>query len=131
MCPLVCSSARATRVAVMCAHALRAAAGGIFLLSTTTNLCVVWPRCGSVTALPSDERQAGGNGTRRVLMDHAYPGCIRLFTRSLDFSPAYGAAKSHGLDLRHDLLLQPLEVVGDLRNGPHQASALGFGGSAR
>src|SRR5262252_3283852 len=71
---LVSSSARATSVATMWAHALRAAAGEIFLLRTTTNLCVVWPRCGSVTALPSDERQAGRNGTRRVLMDPAYPG---------------------------------------------------------
>src|SRR5215475_9643297 len=62
MCPLVSPSARATSVAVMWAHALRAAAGGIFLLSTTTHLCIVWPRCGSVTALPSDERQAGRYG---------------------------------------------------------------------
>jgi hypothetical protein len=58
MCRLVSSSARATSVAVMWAHALRAAAGGIFLLSTTANLCVVGPGCGSVKALPSDEPYA-------------------------------------------------------------------------
>src|SRR5215472_5519624 len=58
MCRLVSSSARATSVAVMWAHALRAAAGGIFLLSTTANLCVVGPGCGPVKALPSDDRHA-------------------------------------------------------------------------
>src|SRR5262249_31386035 len=49
---LVWASARATSVAVMWAHALRATAGEIFLLSTITNLCVVWPPCGSVRAVP-------------------------------------------------------------------------------
>src|SRR5215470_5817507 len=49
---LVWASARATSVAVMWAHALRATAGGILLFSTITNLCVVWPPCGSVKAVP-------------------------------------------------------------------------------
>jgi hypothetical protein len=88
--------------------------------------------------------QRAATRVRRVLNSPEH-----VLTSGVSGSPAYGAAELHGLDLWHDLLLQPLEVVerlrhghvlerrpdeqhrqpgllqplevvGDLRNGPHQ-----------
>src|SRR5262245_11111721 len=90
---LVWASARATSVAVMWAHALRATAGEIFLLSTITNLCVVWPPCGSVKAVPLYE---SNEPARRVLSSRGDPG--RRLVRSRRCG-RYGAPPGDSISL--------------------------------
>jgi len=54
------------------------------------DLCVAWPRCGPVTALPFDERRAERNGIRHGLMDPAYLGAASVpgWCRRDDHGPA-------------------------------------------